>query len=120
MAKGQSVTGPALQGLTGSPGRCPAWCGRQDAHEVHIKNVGSAEGVDVRLACIEGPAAPRRMGEPHVVLRSIGDRGAEGADVWLLAGEAGQLAVLFAHLGHGELASLVTGAAAVAAVEVSA
>jgi hypothetical protein len=83
---------------------------------VHVKNVGSAEGMDVRLACIEGPAAPRRMGEPHVVLRSIGDRGAEGADVWLLAGEAGQLAVLFAHLGHRELARLMIGAAAAVGV----
>jgi hypothetical protein len=89
-------------------------------HEVHVKNVGSAEGVDVRLACVEGPAAPRRLGEPNVVLRSTPSRGTEGADVWLPAGEAGQLAVLFAHLGHGELARLVTGAAAVAAVEVSA
>jgi hypothetical protein len=40
--------------------------------------------------------------------------------VWLLAGEAGQLAVIFDHLGHRELARLVTGAAAVAVVEVSA
>ena len=112
------MTGPALRGLTGSPGRCPAWCGRQDAHEVHVKNVGSAEGVDVRLACVEGPAAPRRLGEPNVVLRSIGDRGAEGADVWLPAGEAGQLAVIFAHLGHVELARLATAAAMVAAAEV--
>ena len=87
---------------------------------MHVKNVGSAEGVDVRLACVEGPAAPRRLGEPNVVLRSTPSRGTEGADVWLPAGEAGQLAVLFAHLGHGELARLVTGAAAVAAVEVSA
>jgi hypothetical protein len=86
-------------------------------HEVHIKNVGSAEGVDVRLACTAGPA-PRRRGEPNVVLRSASGRGAEGADVWLPAGEAGQLAVIFAHLGHRELARLVIGAAA--AVEVSA
>ena len=89
-------------------------------HEVHVKNVGSAEGVDVRLACIAGPAAPERLGEPNVVLRSAPGRGAEGADVWLLAGEAGQLAVIFDHLGHRELARLVTGAAVVAAVEVSA
>ena len=114
------MTGAALRGLTGSPGRCPAWCGRQDVHEVHVKNVGSAEGVYVRLACIEGRAAPRRLGEPHVVLRSAPGRGAEGADVWLPAGEAGQLAFIFAHLGHRELARLVTGAAAVAVVEVSA
>ena len=112
------MTGPALRGLTGSPGQCPAWCGRQDVHEVHVKNVGSAEGVYVRLACIEGRAAPRRLGEPHIVLRSAPGRGAEGADVWLPAGEAGQLAVIFAHLGHRELARLVIGAAA--AVEVSA
>jgi hypothetical protein len=89
-------------------------------HEVHVKNVGSAEGVYVRLACIEGPAAPRRLGEPNVVLRSVPGWGAEGADVWLPAEEAGQLAVIFAHLGHRELARLVTAAAAVAAVEVSA
>jgi hypothetical protein len=120
MAKGSAVTGPALQGLTGSPGRCPAWCGRQDIHEVHVKNVGSAERVYVRLACIEGPAAPRRLGEPNVVLHFIPGLGAEGADVWLPAGEAGQLAVIFAHLGHGELARLVGGAAVVAAVEVRA
>jgi hypothetical protein len=87
---------------------------------VHVKNAGSAEGVYVRLACIEGPAAPRRLGEPNVVLRSIPGRGAEGADVWLPAGEAGQLAYIFAHLGHRELARLVTRAAVAAAVEVGA
>ena len=87
---------------------------------MHAKNVGSAEGVYVGLACIEGPAAPRRLGEPNVVLRSTPSRGTEGADVWLPAGDAGQLAVILAHLRHGELACLVTGAAVVAAVEVSA
>ena len=87
---------------------------------MHVKNLGSAEGVHVRLACIEGPAAPRRLSKPNVVLGSIPGRGAEGTDVWLPAGEAGQLAFIFAHLGHRELARLVTGAAAVAAVEVSA
>ena len=83
---------------------------------MHVKNVGSAEGVDVRLACVEGPAAPRRLGEPNVVLRSTPSRGTEGADVWLPAGEAGQLAVLFAHLGHRELARLMIGAAAAVGV----
>ena len=87
---------------------------------MHVKNVGSAEGMDVRLACIEGPAAPRRMGEPHVVLRSAPGGGAEGADVWLPVGEAGQLAVIVAHLDHCELARLVARAAVVAAVEVGA
>jgi hypothetical protein len=90
-------------------------------HQVHVKNVGWAEGVYVRLACIEGPAAPRRQGEPSVVLRSIPGRGAaRGADVWLPGGEAGQLAVIFAHLGHRELACLVTRAAVAGAVEVGA
>ena len=85
---------------------------------MHVKNLGSAEGVHVRLACIEGPAAPGRLGEPNVVLRSVLGWGAEGADVWLSAGEAGQLAVIFAHLGHVELARLATAAAMVAAAEV--
>jgi hypothetical protein len=87
---------------------------------VHVKKVGSAEGVYVRLACIEGPAAPRRLSGPNVVLRSIPGPDAESAGVWLPAGEAGQLAVIFAHLGHGELARLVGGAAVVGAVEVGA
>jgi hypothetical protein len=61
------------------------------------------------------------LGEPHVVLRCIQAPGAgEIADVWLPAGEAGQLAVIFAHLGHGELSGLVAGAAVAAAAEVSA
>ena len=85
---------------------------------MHVKNLGSAEGVHVRLACIEGPAAPRRLSKPNVVLGSIPGRGAEGTDVWLPAGEAGQLAVIFAHLGHVELARLATAAAMVAAAEV--
>jgi hypothetical protein len=86
---------------------------------VHIGNVGSAGGVCVQLVCTEGPAAPRRLGEPHVILRYIQLPGAgQVADVWLPAGEAGQLAVIFAQLGHGELAGLV-GGAAVAAVGVA-
>jgi hypothetical protein len=89
-------------------------------HEVHVKNVGSTEGVYVRLACIAGPAMPRRLGEPHVVVRSAPGRGAEGADVWLPAGEAGELAIIFAHLGHGDLSRLVAGAAVAAAVGVGA
>jgi hypothetical protein len=90
-------------------------------HEVHVENVGSAGGVEVHLVCTEGPAAPERLGEPHVVLRSVPGRGAvEGADVWLSAGEAGQMAVIFAHLGHRGLARLVAGAAVAAAVEVGA
>jgi hypothetical protein len=88
---------------------------------VHVKNAGSAEGVYVHLVCTQGPAAPERLGEPHVVLRSVPARGAaEGADVWLPAGEAGQLAVILAHLGHRGLARLVAGAAVAAAVEVGA
>jgi hypothetical protein len=89
-------------------------------HEVHVNNVGSAEGVYVSLACIDGPAASSCLGEPDVVLRSTPGRGAEGADVWLSAGETGQLAVIFAHLGHRELARLVARAALVAAAEVGA
>jgi hypothetical protein len=83
---------------------------------VHVKNVGSAGGVHVQLVCTEGPAAPGRLCEPHVVLRYIQIPGAgEIADVWLPAGEAGQLAVIFAYLGHGELSGLVAGAAEAAA-----
>jgi hypothetical protein len=81
-------------------------------HQVHVKKVGSPEGVDVHLVCTQGPAAAGRLGEPHVVLRSVPGRGAaQGADVWLPAGEAGQLAVIFAQLGHRGLARLVAGAA---------
>jgi hypothetical protein len=86
---------------------------------VHVKNIGSGGGVHVQLVCTEGPAAPRRLCEPHVVLRCTQVAGAgEAADVWLPAGEAGQLAVIFARLGHGELSGLVAGAAVVAAMEV--
>jgi hypothetical protein len=86
---------------------------------VHIGNVGSAGGVYVQLVCTEGPAAPGRLGEPQVILRYIQLPGAgQVADVWLPAGEAGQLAVIFAQLGHGGLAGLVAGAA-VAAVGVA-
>jgi hypothetical protein len=88
---------------------------------VHISNVRSAGGVHVQLVCTEGPAAPRRLWEPCVVLRYIRAAGAgEIADVWLPAGEAGQLAVIFARLGHGELSGLVAGAAVAAAAEVGA
>ena len=89
---------------------------------MHIKNIGTAEGVYVQLVCCaEGPAAPRRLCEPHVVLRYIQVPGAgEIADSWLPAGEAGQLAVIFARLGHGELSGLVAAAAVVAAAEVGA
>jgi hypothetical protein len=115
------VTGLAQQEARGVPGRCPAWCERQDRHEVHIKNVGSAGGVHVQLMCTEGPAAPGRLREPHIVLRYVQIPGAgEIASAWLPAGEAGQLAVIFAQLGHGELAGLVASAAVVAAVEVGA
>jgi hypothetical protein len=114
------MTGPALRGVAGSPGRCPPWCGRRDRHEVHISNLGPAGGVHVQLVCTEGPAAPGRLGEPRVVLRCIQDPGAGGvADVWLPAGEAGQLAIIFAHLRHRELSGLVAGAAVAAAPEVS-
>ena len=63
---------------------------------MHIKNIGSAEDVHVQLVCCtEGPAAPRRLCEPQVVLRYIQVPGAgEIADSWLPAGEAGQLAVI--------------------------
>ena len=115
------MTGPALRRVADPSSRCPAWCSRQDQHEVHVKHVGSAEGVDVQLVCTEGPAAPGRLGEPQVVLRCVQVPGAgQVADVWLLAGEAGQLAVIFAHLGQGELAGLVARAAVVAAAEVGA
>ena len=115
------MTGPALRRVADSHGWCPVWCGRQDPHQVHVKHVGSAEGMDVQLVCTEGPAAPRRLGEPQVVLRYVQvPSGGEVADVWLLAGEAGQLAVIFAQLGLGELAGLVAGAAVVAAAEVGA
>jgi hypothetical protein len=88
---------------------------------VHVKHVGSAEGVRVQLVCTEGPPALGRLGEPHVVLRYVQvPGGGEIADVWLPAGEAGQLAVIFAQLGQGELAGLVGGAAVVAAAEVGA
>jgi hypothetical protein len=88
---------------------------------VHISNVGSAGGVHVQLVCTEGLAAPGRLREPHVVLRYVQVPGAgEVADVWLPAGEAGQLSVIFARLGHAELARLVAGAAVAAAAEVSA
>ena len=113
------MTGPAQQEARGAPGRCPAWCERQDRHEVHVKNVGSAGSVHVQLVCTEGPAAPGRLREPHVVLRYVQIPGAgEIADAWLPAGEAGQLAVIFAQLGHRGLAGLVGGAAVAAAVEV--
>jgi len=121
LLRGQRVTGPALRGRLNSPGRCPVWCARQGRHEVHIKNVGSAGGVHVRLVCTQGLAAPRRLCEPHVVLRrtqALG--GGEVADVWLSAGEAGQLAVILAHLGQGELSGMVAGAAVAAAAEVGA
>jgi hypothetical protein len=102
-------------------GRCPAWCGREGRHEVHIRDVGSARSVYVQLVCTEGPAVPRRLCEPRVVLRYIQALGpGESADVWLQAGEAGQLAVIFAHLGHRELARLVAGAAVAAAAETGA
>jgi hypothetical protein len=115
------VTGPALREVVGSPGRCPTWCGRRGPHEVHISSVGSAGGVHVQLVCTEGPAAPRRLCDPHVVLRYIqAPGGGEIADVWLPAGEAGQLAVIFAHLGLRELSGLVAGAAVAAAAEVDA
>jgi hypothetical protein len=114
------VTGPALRGAAHSPGRCPAWCERQDPHQVHVKNVGPAGSVHVQLVCTEGAAGPGRLCEPRVVLRCIQVPGAGGvADVWLPAGEAGQLAVIFAHLGHGELSGLVAAAAVAAAAEVS-
>ena len=114
------MTGPALRGVADSRGRCPAWCSRRDLHQVHVKNVGPAGGVHVQLVCTEGPAGPGRLCEPHVVLRYIQVPGAgEIADVWLPAGEAGQLAVILAHLGHGELSGLVAGAAVAAATEVS-
>jgi hypothetical protein len=88
---------------------------------VHVKHVGSAEGVHVRLMCTESPVRPRYLCELYVVLRSVQVRsGGEIADVWLAAGEAGQLAVIIAHLGHGELAGLVAGAAGMAAAEVGA
>jgi hypothetical protein len=77
--------------------------------------------VQIRLVCTEGLAAPGRLCEPHVVLRYIQALGAgESADAWLPAGEAGQLAVIFAHLGHRELSRLVAGAAVAAAAEVGA
>jgi hypothetical protein len=115
------VTGLARRDVSGTADRCPAWCGRQDRHEVHISNVGSAGDVYLQLISTEGPAAPRRLREPHVVLHYIQVPGAgEIADVWLSAGEAGQLAVIFARLGHRELSGLVAGAAAAAAAEVGA
>jgi len=113
------VTGLARRDVSRAVGRCPAWCGRQDGHEVHISDVGSAGGVHVQLICTEGPVAPRRLYEPHVVLRYIQAPGAgEIAEAWLSPGEAGQLAVIFAHLGHRELSRLVAGAAVAAAAEV--
>ena len=115
------MTGPALRGVVGSPDRCPPWCGRRDRHEVHISNLGSAGGVHVQLVCTGGPAAPGRLRDPHAVLRCIQAQGAGGvADVWLPPGEAGQLAVIFAHLRHRELSGLVAGAAVAAAAEVGA
>jgi hypothetical protein len=88
---------------------------------VHIKNVGSAGSAHVQVVCTNGPAAPVRLGEPHVVLRYTEVAGAgEIADAWLPTGEAGQLAVIFACLGHGGLAGLVAGAAVAAAAEVGA
>jgi hypothetical protein len=87
---------------------------------VHVSNVGSAGDVHVQLVCTGGPAAPKRLCEPHVVLRYVQAPGAgEIADAWL-PGEAGQLAVIFAHLGHRELSRLVAGAAVAAAAEVGA
>jgi hypothetical protein len=115
------VTGLARRDVSRAVGRCPAWCGRQDRHEVHISNVGSAGGVHVQLICTEGPTAPGCLCEPHVVLRYIQAPGAgEIAEAWLSPGEAGQLAVIFAHLGHRELSCLVAGAALAAAAEVGA
>jgi hypothetical protein len=88
---------------------------------VHISNVGSAGGVHVQLVCTEGPAAPKRLCEPRVMLRCIQAPGTgEIADAWLPADEAGQLAVIFAHLGHRVLSGLVAGAAVAAAAEVGA
>jgi hypothetical protein len=88
---------------------------------VHISNVGSAGGVHVQLICTEGPTAPGCLCEPHVVLRYIQAPGAgEIAEAWLSPGEAGQLAVIFAHLGHRELSCLVAGAALAAAAELGA
>jgi hypothetical protein len=87
---------------------------------LHIKNLGLAGDVHVQLACAEDPAPARLRGLQIVLCHIAGPGAGDIADVWVRAGGAAQLAVIFARLGHRELSALVASAAEVAVTQVHA
>lgn len=76
----------------GAPARCPAWCGRREPHDVHIANIGEADGACVQIV----PAGASPLTEPwplpRIVIRQLG--GQDTGGVTVPPGEPLQLAVI--------------------------
>ena len=76
----------------GAPARCPAWCGRREPHDVHIANIGEADGAACRSP---RPARPRLQSRGRCRGSSSARLGGQDtAGVAVPPGEPLQLAVI--------------------------